>query len=58
MKDEIHNLDNPEYHKEISSVYMGTDGLALIPYPNRDISGLIETFNNNEIGKLRYYRME
>jgi hypothetical protein len=21
-------------------------------YPNRDMSGLIETFNNNEIGRL------
>jgi glycosyltransferase involved in cell wall biosynthesis len=52
LKNEVSNLDNLEYHKEISSVYMGTDGLALFPYPSRDISGLIETFNNNEIGRL------
>jgi glycosyltransferase involved in cell wall biosynthesis len=52
LKDEIPNLDTLPYQNEISSVYMGTDGLALYPYPSRDISGLIETFNNNEIGKL------
>ena len=52
LRDEIPNLDNPPYHKELSSVYMGTDGLALFPYPSRDLTGLIETFNNNEIGRL------
>ena len=52
MKNEIQNLDNPEYHKELSSVYMGSDGWATYPYPNRDMSGLLETFNNNEIGRL------
>jgi glycosyltransferase involved in cell wall biosynthesis len=52
MKNEITDLDNPDYHKELSSVYMGSDGLVPLPYPNRDMSGLIETFNNNEIGRL------
>ena len=52
MKNEILDLDNPEYHTELSSAYMGSDGLAPHPYPNRDMSGLIETFNNNEIGRL------
>lgn len=33
MKNEIPHLDNPIYHKEISSVYMGSDGLALYSYP-------------------------
>jgi glycosyltransferase involved in cell wall biosynthesis len=53
MKNEIPQLDNPVYHNELSSVYMGSDGLALYSYPNRDISGLIETFENNTIGKLQ-----
>ena len=52
MKKEISDLNNPEYHKEVSSVYIGTDGLAIHPYPNRDMNGLLETFNNNEIGRL------
>jgi glycosyltransferase involved in cell wall biosynthesis len=54
MKNEITFLDNPEYHKELSSAYMGSDGLATPPLPNRDMSGLIETFNNNEIGRLEF----
>jgi glycosyltransferase involved in cell wall biosynthesis len=52
MKNEISNLASPDYHTELSSVYMGSDGLATFPYPNRDISGLVEIFNNNEIGSL------
>ena len=51
LKEEL-NLNKPPYHTEISSVYMGTDGLNRYSYPSRDISGLIETFTNNEIGTL------
>ncbi len=53
MKNEIPQLDKPVYHNEISSVYMGSDGLALYSYPNRDISGLIEIFQDNTIGNLQ-----
>jgi glycosyltransferase involved in cell wall biosynthesis len=52
MKNEVHLLIDPAYHQEISSVYMGRDGFTDYHYPTRDISGLIETFNTNEIGKL------
>jgi glycosyltransferase involved in cell wall biosynthesis len=53
LTDELSHLNNPEYHKEISSVYMGLDGSSVKNYyPNRDMSGLLETFNNNEIGRL------
>ncbi len=52
LKNEIQDLDNPIYHNELSSVYMGTDGLALYNYPNRNIGGLTEIFNNSEIGRL------
>ena len=52
LKKEIQDLDNPVYHNELSSVYMGTDGLALYHYPNRNIGGLTEIFNNSEIGRL------
>ena len=53
LTNELSHLNNPEYHKEVSSVYVGFDGSSVKNYyPNKDMSGLIETFNNNEIGRL------
>jgi glycosyltransferase involved in cell wall biosynthesis len=52
LKDEIYHLIDPVYNQELSSVYMGIDSFTGYQYPNRDMSGLVETFNNNEIGRL------
>ena len=52
MKNEVRHLIDPAYHQEMSSVYMGSDGFTGYYYPNRDMSGLLETFKNNEIGRL------
>jgi glycosyltransferase involved in cell wall biosynthesis len=51
--EELTHSTNPESHEQVSSVYVGFDGSSVKhSYPNRDMSGLIETFNNNEIGRL------
>ena len=53
MTDELSHLINPEYRKEVSSVYLGLDSFSVKNYyTHRDMSGLIETFKNNEIGRL------
>ena len=53
LTDELPYLTNPGDHEEVSSVYVGFDGSSVKHfYPNRDMGGLIETFNNNEIGRL------
>ena len=44
MKNEIHDSYYPEYHTEISSVYMGLDCLQLYNYPNRDTKWFIRVF--------------
>jgi glycosyltransferase involved in cell wall biosynthesis len=52
LKDEIYTSIDPVYNQELSSVYMGIDSFTGYQYPNRDMSGLVEIFNNNEIGRL------
>lgn len=51
LENETRNLQKPIFHNEFSSVYMGIDK-KWNQQPNRDLSGLVELFNNNDIGKL------
>ena len=44
-------FQKPIFHSEFSSVYAGIDAKSK-QQPNRDLSGLIDIFNQNDIGQL------
>ena len=52
MECEIRDFKRPSFHTSLSSVYAGGDGHNKEKYPNRNLDGLTDIFNNREIGTL------
>jgi glycosyltransferase involved in cell wall biosynthesis len=53
MEKEVKELQEPRFHRNLTSVYAGGDGSSSKQKrPNRNIDGLNEIFENNNIGQL------
>ncbi|MDR4513035.1 MAG: glycosyltransferase [Nitrososphaeraceae archaeon] len=50
-KEEIIKFPEPFYHQRLSSVYAGIESPSFI-LPHRNLNGLIDLFNNNDLGYL------
>jgi glycosyl transferase family 4 len=48
---EVHDLQQPRQHSELTSIYAGTDDLGKVT-PHRNIKGFPELFEANDIGNL------
>ncbi len=51
LQSETKSIQTPVFHDKLGSVYAGIDKKN-IQQPNRNLSGLIDTFNDNDIGTL------
>jgi hypothetical protein len=51
-KTEVEHIDSPIFHDRISSLYSGSDGNHIEKQPHRNIDGLIDLFNFNQVGTL------
>lgn len=50
---EVSHISSPCFYEEISSVYAGKDQLySTVVYAHRNMTGLTDIFNNNDIGEL------
>ncbi|NOJ28611.1 MAG: hypothetical protein DA328_00395 [Nitrososphaeraceae archaeon] len=54
QKQEIVDLLPPKLSKEISCVYQGRDGYNIDFLPHKNFDGLIEFFQNNDLGELTF----
>jgi glycosyltransferase involved in cell wall biosynthesis len=52
MRNEIDGFEKPKFLDKLSSVYAGSDGHNKKKYPNRNIEGLFDIFDQHDIGKL------
>ncbi|MDN5868337.1 MAG: hypothetical protein L0H55_13200, partial [Candidatus Nitrosocosmicus sp.] len=52
MRNEIDGFEKPKFLDKLSSVYAGSDGHNKKKYPNRNIEGLFDIFDQHNIGKL------
>ena len=52
MKHETESFETPKFNDTLSSVYAGSDGHNIAKLPNRNIDGLPELFDNQDLGEL------